>query len=55
MSCMISSGDKVFHGEHFSNCQFNGFFQKPKTKNIHAYDYNKHYTSCLMGLDVKYG
>jgi hypothetical protein len=41
--------------EHIRNCQFNGFFKEPKTKNLHAYDYNKHYTSCLMGMDVKYG
>ena len=27
--------------------------QKPKTKELKAFDYNKHYTSCLMG--VKYG
>ncbi len=55
MSSMNSSGDKVFHSEHIRNCQFNGFFKKPQSKYVHAYDYNKHYTSCLMGLDVKYG
>ena len=26
-----------------------------KNLNLQAYDYNKHYTSCLMGQDVKYG
>ena len=55
MSSMNSSGDKVFHNEHIRNCQFNGFFKASKTKKLHAYDYNKHYTSCLMGMDVKYG
>ena len=30
--------------------------QTLKAKNLHAYDFNKHYTySCLMGLDTKYG
>ena len=55
MSSMNSSGDKLFHSEHIRNCQFNGWFKKPKTKELKAFDYNKHYTSCLMGLDLKYG
>ena len=32
MSSMNSSGDKIFHSEHIRKCQFNGWFQKPKTK-----------------------
>ena len=55
MSSMNSSGDKMFHSEWMRNCQFNGWFKQPKTKELNAFDYNKHYTSCLMGLDVKYG
>jgi hypothetical protein len=55
MSSMNSSGDKVFHSEYIRNCQFIGWFKEPKTKKLSAYDYNKHYTSCLMGMDVKYG
>ena len=27
----------------------------PKSKNIHAFDYNKHYTSCLIGDGIKFG
>ena len=55
MSSMNSSGDKVFHSEYIRNCQFNGWFKEPKTKKLSAYDYNKHYTLCLMGLGVKHG
>ena len=34
---------------------FNGWFSESKTKNLSAFDYNKHYTSCLMGIDIKFG
>ncbi len=36
---------------------FSGWFDKPKTfvKNLKSYDYNKHYTSCFICQDVKYG
>ena len=52
---MNSSGDKLFHSEFIRNCQFNGWFKEPKTDKLTACDYNKHYTSCLMGYDLKYG
>ena len=55
MSSMNSSGDKIFHSEYIRNCQFNGWFKEPKTKKMNAYDYNKHYTSCLMGKQCQFG
>ena len=51
LSNMNESGDDIFNSDYFRNCQFNGWFSEPETKNLHAYDYNKHYTSCLMGKD----
>jgi hypothetical protein len=54
-STMIKAGDKIFHSEFIRNCQFNGWLSKPKTDNLHSYDYNKHYTSCLMGQNIKFG
>ncbi len=52
---MNKYGDYIFHSEYIKNCQFNGFISEPQSKNLHAYDYNKHYTSLLMGLDCVYG
>ena len=54
-SSMNSLGDNLFHSEFIRNCQFNGFFREPKTDNLHACDYNKHYTSNLMGEGLKFG
>ena len=54
-STMNKDGDYIFHSEYIKNCQFNGFISEPQGKNLHAYDYNKHYTSLLMGLDCVFG
>ena len=54
-STFNKDGDEIFHSEFIRNCQFNGWFSKPKSDKLHAYDYNKHYTSCLMGQGVQYG
>ncbi len=51
LSNMNESGDYFFNCDYIRNCQFNGWFSQPETKNLCAYDYNKHYTSCLMGKD----
>ena len=50
-SSMNESGDKLFHSEFIRNCQFNGWFQKPTSDDLTACDFNKHYTSNLMGED----
>ena len=55
LSNMNESGDYIFNCEYIRNCQFNGWFTEPKSKNLSAYDYNKHYTSCLMGKDCRFG
>jgi len=52
---MNESGDYVFSCDYIRNCQFNGWFTEPKSKDLNAYDYNKHYSSCFMGQDVKFG
>ena len=54
-STMNNQGDKIFHSEFIRNCQFNGWVSEPKSDDLKSYDYNKHYTSCLMGEDVKFG
>ena len=54
-SSMNESGDKLFHSEFIRNCQFNGWFQKPTSDDLTACDFNKHYTSNLMGEDLKFG
>jgi len=54
-STMNQSGHFIFHSEFIRNCQFNGWFSEPQSKNLSAYDYNKHYTSCLIGDGVKFG
>jgi hypothetical protein len=55
LSNMNESGDYIFNCDYIRNCQFNGWFSQPETKNLCAYDYNKHYTSCLMGKDCVFG
>jgi len=55
LSNMNESGDYIFNCDYIRNCQFNGWFSQPETKNVCAYDYNKHYTSCLMGKDCVFG
>jgi hypothetical protein len=54
-STFNKDGDEIFHSDFIRNCQFNGWFSKPRSDKLHSYDYNKHYTSCLMGQDVQYG
>ncbi len=55
-STMNKLGNEIFHSEFIKNTQFNGWFSKPNNiDNIKAYDYNKHYTSCLMGQNLKFG
>ncbi len=44
---MNESGDFIFSSDIIRNCQFNGWFSEPKSKDLNAYDYNKHCTSCL--------
>jgi hypothetical protein len=47
LSNMNESGDYIFNCDYIRNCQFNGWISEPELKdNLHAYDYNKHYTSC---------
>ena len=55
LSNMNESGDYIFSCDYIINCQFNGWISKPERKPLHAYDYNKHYTSCLMGKDCTFG
>ncbi len=50
------SGDYIFNCDYIRNCQFNGWISAPKSNdNLHAYGYNKHYTSCLMGKECTFG
>ena len=55
LSNMNESGDYIFNSDYIRNCQFNGWFSEPKSKDLNAYDYNKHYTSCLMGKGCSFG
>jgi hypothetical protein len=55
LSIMNESGDYIFNCDYIRNCQFNGWFNEPKSKDLNAYDYNKHYTSCLMGKGCSFG
>ncbi len=52
---MSKSGDYIFSCDYIRNCQFNGWFTEPKSKDLNAYDYNKHCTSCLMGKGLLFG
>ncbi|MFN9108606.1 MAG: hypothetical protein ACK5XN_00795, partial [Bacteroidota bacterium] len=54
-STMNKKGDEIFQSEFIRNCQFNGWFSEPTSKNLSAYDYNKHYTSCLRGDGMQFG
>jgi hypothetical protein len=54
-SSFNKSGNHIFHSDFIKNTVFNGWFSESKTKNLSAFDYNKHYTSCLMGIDIKFG
>jgi hypothetical protein len=54
LSNMNESGDYIFSCDYIRNCQFNGWFSEPKSKDSNAYDYNKHYTSCLMGKGLSF-
>jgi hypothetical protein len=55
LSNMNESGDYIFSCDYIRNCQFNGWFSEPQSKDLNAYDYNKHYTSCLMGKGLSFG
>ncbi len=55
---MNESGNYIFSSDYIRNCQFNhfnGWFSEPKSKKLKVYDYNKHYTSCLMGEGLSFG
>jgi hypothetical protein len=52
---MNESGDYIFSSDYIRNCHFNGWFSEPKSQDLNAYDYNKHYTSCLMGKGLSFG
>ena len=54
-STFNTEGDYIFHSQFIRNCAFNGWIQKPNSDNLHAFDYNKHYTSVFMGQDIKFG
>ncbi len=54
-SSMNQQGDEIFHSDFIRNCQFNGWISEPEDGKLHAYDYNKHYTSCLRGDGLRYG
>jgi hypothetical protein len=57
-STMNTTGNYLFHSEFIKNHAFNGWFENCKPDNfdnIKAYDYNKHYTSCFIGMDLKFG
>jgi hypothetical protein len=48
--------DYIFSCDYIRNCQFNGRFNEPESKHLSAYyDYNKRYTSCLMGKMCSFG
>jgi hypothetical protein len=52
LSNINESGDYIFNCDYVGNCQLNGWISEPQSNdNLHAYayDYNKHYTSCIMG------
>ncbi len=55
LSNMNESGDYIFSCDYIRNCQFNGWFSEPQSKDLNAYYYNKHYTSCLMGKGLSSG
>ena len=56
-STMNNLGDWVFHSEFIKHYAFVGWFNEKPTdfNNVVSYDYNKHYSSCFMGQNVKYG
>jgi hypothetical protein len=49
LSNMNESGNHIFSCDYIRNCQFNWWFGEPESKDLNAVDYNKHYTSSLMG------
>jgi hypothetical protein len=55
LSNMNESGDYILSCDYIRNCQLNGWFSEPQTKDLNAYDYNKHYTSCLTGKGLSFG
>jgi hypothetical protein len=56
-STFNTRGDYMFHYEFIWHHAFSGWFDKKPEKldNFVAYDYYKHYSSCFMGQDAKYG
>ena len=60
LSNMNKLEDYVFSCDYIRkldrNCQLNGWFNEPESKHLSAYyDYNKRYTSCLMGKICSFG
>ncbi len=51
---MNESRDYSFSCDYVINCQFNGWYSEPESKDLNAYDYNKHDTSCLMGKGLSF-
>jgi hypothetical protein len=49
---MNESGDYIVNCDYTRNCRYNGWFSQPETKHLCVYNYNKHYTSCLMRQDL---
>ena len=56
-STFNTTGDYIFHSDFIKSHAFVCWFNEPKkfVKNLKAYDYNKHSSSCLMGQGLKYG
>jgi hypothetical protein len=52
---MNESGDYVFISDYTRHCQLNGWFGEPESNKLHADDYNKYYTSCLMSDYCTFG
>ena len=55
-SAFNTTGDYIFHSDFIKSHAFVGWMSEPENvDNLKAYDYNKHYASCLMGQGLKYG
>jgi hypothetical protein len=56
-STFNTTGDYIFHSDFIKSHAFVSWFDAPKkfVKDLKAYDYNKHYSFCLMGQGLKYG
>ena len=47
LSNMNESGDYVLNCAYIRNCQFNGWFSKPKTNDLNLYDIDMWYTGFI--------